>query len=143
MTEDIERIPAFGDYTIQYPFYEPPPDRCTFSASIRYTSDDYWLIMRGENVFNEDGPGFSQWPAEAQVLCGHEEFCGSNFSAGDMYINERASNPDQTGSAKTWLQAGINHHIEKVVSQLRGMDITRHGRRQSSAYRRMISAIRR
>ena len=42
--------------------------------------------MRGEGVLNEDGPGYAQWPANAQLLCGREEFSGSAYPYGDRYI---------------------------------------------------------
>jgi Beta protein len=74
------RIPNFSDYTIQHGEFVEPPERANFSASIRYTSDNYWVIMRGESVFRDDGPGFDQWPANAQLLCARNEYCGPNFS---------------------------------------------------------------
>ena len=41
-----QRLPAFSDYTIQHAVFAEPPERANFSASIRYTSDDHWVIMR-------------------------------------------------------------------------------------------------
>lgn len=112
------RLPTFGDYTIQCPQYDEPPAHANFSASIRYAAHDHWLIMRGEGVFNKKGPGFAQWPAHAMLLREDPDFCGAAFSFGDAYIEERAVHPDRTGSASTWLRAGINHHIVYVLRQL-------------------------
>jgi len=114
---DVKKL-NFGDYTTQHAVYNPPPARANFSASIRYASHNYWVIMRGESVFKDDGPGFDQWPANAQLLCERNEYCGSVFSAGDKYIGEMSTSMDKTGNAGTWLQAGINHHITFVVQQL-------------------------
>lgn len=47
------RKPSFGDYTTQHGIYIPTPERPNFSASIRYTCNDYWVIMRGEGVFHD------------------------------------------------------------------------------------------
>lgn len=52
------RLPAFSDYTIQHANFTEPPERANFSASIRYTSEDHWVIMRGESVFQDNGPGY-------------------------------------------------------------------------------------
>lgn len=111
-------LPVYGDYTIQCPTYSEAPQYANTSASVRYTYENYWVIMRGEGLRNPGGPGYSQYPANAQLLCEREEFCGSTFSSGDRYINDRALNPAKTGNASTWLQAGINHHITFVVRQI-------------------------
>jgi hypothetical protein len=112
------RMPTYGDYTIQHPIFEEPPGRANFSASIRYAAAEHWVIMRGEGVFNVDGPGFGQWPANAQLLCDRPEFCGSTFSSGDSYIHGMGQQTDRTGNAETWLRAGINHHLVLVARQL-------------------------
>jgi len=112
------RLPAFADYTIQHAQFAEPPARANFSASIRYTSDEYWVIMRGESVFQDNGPGFDQWPANAQLLCARSEYSGLSFCEGDRYISQMAAQTLQTGNAETWLRAGINHHITFAVRQL-------------------------
>jgi hypothetical protein len=113
----LERRPTYGDYGIQHALYKEPPERSNPSASIRYTSDDYWVIMRGEGLFNEDGPGNAQYGANAQLLCEREEFCGRSFSYGDKYIHN-LSNGFGTGTPETLLRAGTNHHITFVTDQL-------------------------
>lgn len=74
--------------------------------------------MRGEGLRNEDGPGYAQYPANAELLLGRVEYAGADFSYGDQYIEERASHPEKPGSPVTWLRAGINHHMTFVVSQI-------------------------
>jgi len=118
------RLPAFSDYTIQHAAFSEPPERANFSASIRYTGDDYWVIMRGESVFKDDGPGFAQWPANAQMLCERGEYSGPTFSAGDQYIFQMAAQSLRTGSAETWLRAGINHHVTFVIRQIASLSWT-------------------
>lgn len=112
------RLPAFADYTIQHAQFAEPPERANFSASIRYTSDNCWVIMRGESVFQDNGPGFDQWPANAQMVCARNEYCGPTFSDGDRYISEMAAQTLRTGNAETWLRAGINHHITFAARQI-------------------------
>jgi hypothetical protein len=89
-----------------------------FSASIRYATPTGWLVMRGEGVLNEDGPGYAQWPAHAQLLSEHPEFTGSAYSWGDDFMQQMGSQLEKTGRAKDWLGAGINHHLTMVVNQL-------------------------
>lgn len=114
----VPRIPTYSDYTIQHALYLKRKGQARYSASIRYTSEDHWLIMRGEDVFREDGPGFDQWPAQAILLCGLPEYCTETFSEGDKYIEQMSLQRKQTGNIVTWLLAGFNHHMTFVVRQL-------------------------
>jgi Beta protein len=113
------RIPSFGDYTIQYGVFEEHEGKFfNFSASLRYTSDEYWVVMRGEGVQNEDGAGFKQFPAQAQLLAERSEFRGAQFSFGDQYIYSMGLQFEKSGHAKDWLAATFNHHITFVLWQL-------------------------
>ncbi len=118
LAENLVRKPSFADYGIYHPTYQPPPWFPNFSASIRYTDEEKWIIMRGEGVRNEGGAGFAQYPANAELLCGMPEFRGASFSAGDAYIAAEAGNYAHPGNASTWLQAGFNHHMTMVVRQI-------------------------
>lgn len=113
-----ERQPTFSDYTIQHGIYREPLERANVSASIRYTSHDSWVIMRGKALRSDNGPGSRQYHAEAKVLCGRQEFSGETFSYGDDYIYERSVRSDPPGSPETLLRAGFNHHITFVVRQI-------------------------
>jgi hypothetical protein len=115
----LARRPSFGDYTIQHPVYHEPVAAANVSASIRYTSDDRWVIMRGEGLRNAGSAGHAQYPANAELLCARKEFCGPHFSRGDEYIWRIGSRQDmRTGNPMTWLQAGINHHLTFAARQV-------------------------
>ena len=114
----VPRISNYSDYTIQHASYSNRKGRFHYSASIRYTAENCWVIMRGEDVFRPDGPGFEQWPAQAILLCDLPEYCKEAFSKGDMYIKKMSLQGKQTGNMVTWLTAGINHHMTFVVRQL-------------------------
>ena len=116
------RRPTFGDYTIQHPVYREPPENSNPSASIRYTHSEYWVIMRGEGLCHKGSAGNAQYPAEAQLLCGMDEFCGAGFSSGDQYIQETSQQPNSPGTPYTWLRAGINHHMTFTTSQILELD---------------------
>jgi len=113
-----DRMPIYSDYTIQHARYSRYAGQLRFSASIRYTTDDSWIIMRGEDVFNREGRGFKQYPDWAILLCDLPEYCGETYSSGDKYIKEMSLQTTKTGGAAEWLQAGINHHMTFVVRQL-------------------------
>ena len=118
-------LAGYGDYTIQHGLFEEREGtRVNFSASIRYTGPADWVIMRGEGVFNKGGPGFAQWPANAQLLCERPEFSGEKFSAGDKFIKEMSLQSLNTGGAKEWLTAGIIHHLAYIVDQLNHLNET-------------------
>lgn len=118
--KDLKRPPSFSDYTIQHPIYEEPTGNSNPSASIRYALEDNWLIMRGEGLRNPKGAGFKQYPAQAQLLASQKTFKGAEFSFGDGYIGEKAKDikTKLTGNPKTWLEAGINHHLTLVANQV-------------------------
>lgn len=119
----LPRLPAYGDYTVQHPVFREPGFGLNFSASIRYTAEDAFVVMRGEGVRNDDGPGYAQWPANAMMLCERPEFRGEGFSAGDRYIKEMSAEVEKngsgrTGDAGTWLRAAFNHHLTLTVRQI-------------------------
>jgi hypothetical protein len=114
----IRRKPSFSDYTIQYGRYVEPVENCNPSASIRYTLDDRWLIMRGEGLLNKEGPGGAQYTANAILLRDRAEFYGASFSDGDAYIFEMSNRMDKHGNPRTWIQAGVNHHMTVVCRQI-------------------------
>lgn len=124
---NLIRVPTYGDYTIQHPIYIEPVDDARPSASLRYTRADDTLILRGESLTKDGGGGFKQYPAQAQLLADHPDFQGAEFSYGDTYIREMADKAEQlisqtksggTGNPKTWLCAGINHHMTFLTEQI-------------------------
>lgn len=120
------RLPTFGDFGIYYPKGLPPikgvPD---VSASVRYTVDDKFMVMRGESLKRSEF-GYKQYLAHAVLLNESESFCGRDYSAGDYYIADIAHRYEEllarerggTGGPESWLQAGFNHHFTQVVGQI-------------------------
>lgn len=92
-----------------------------YSASIRYTVENDFVVLRGEGVLNENGPGFDQYNGWAKLLLEMPEYFGASFSAGDHYVAERASNWRSSGNAQTWLQAGFSHHVTATALQVVGL----------------------
>ena len=120
LNERSSLLTAFGDYTIQHPFFEDREGKgSNISPSIRYTCPDGYLIMRGEGVKNKDGPGYEQWLAEATILSEKSEFSGPSFCWGDTFIGDKSREPLNPGSIKDWLAATMNHHLTLVARQIR------------------------
>jgi hypothetical protein len=113
-SKKLKRDPSFSDYTIQHPIYKESLLLFSPSASIRYTLNDEWLVMRGQ----KGKP--AQYLANAQLLSEHPRFFGAGFSFGDAFIVEKGKDlkTKKTGNAKDWLVAGINHHLACTVSQI-------------------------
>lgn len=109
----LARKPSFGDYAILHPIYKESTQFFSPSASIRYTLENEWLVMRGQRG------KFSQYLANAQLLSKMPEFAGERFSYGDAYILEKGKDlRGKPGNATTWLVAGINHHLVFTVNQI-------------------------
>jgi hypothetical protein len=110
------RKPSFGDYAIQHP--EPPeidPRIMRMSASIRYTADTEWLIVKGRNVKTY---GYGQYHDLCRHIVADPRFYGEDFSWGDEYIAECSRGETGTGNATTWRRVGTSHHIKVVCEQI-------------------------
>ena len=107
------RIPAFGDYGINHPARLPVDMRkLKPSASVRYTIDDGWLIIKGPNVRDN---GFGQYRQLCKEVIKSKHYCGRTYSYGDEYIHDCARGAVSTGNLTTWRCVGTNHHLEKVT----------------------------
>jgi Beta protein len=110
----------FGDYAIAHPeIKDLDPRVMLMSASIRYTTPDHWLIVKGRNVRHY---GFDQYFELCQLLVKRDEYVGSAFSWGDRYIADCAEGVQGPGNATTWRKVGTNHHLTLVVKQLASRD---------------------
>lgn len=111
-----ERVPDFGDYGISHP--APPeidPRVMRMSASIRYTLEDGWLVLKGLNVRDY---GFAQYHDLCRNLVRLPEYRGEDFSWGDAYIMKCAERSVGPGNATTWRKVGTNHHLAVVAEQI-------------------------
>ena len=107
------RVPAFGDYCINHPKMLPMDmRRLKPSATIRYTTENEWFIIKGPNV--RDNP-FSQYRGHCRSVTRCANYSGSDFSAGDKYIQNCADGAESTGNLTTWRWVGTNHHLELVA----------------------------
>jgi hypothetical protein len=112
----IPRLPSFGDYAVASPQpSEVDPRIMRPSASIRYTTDDAWLIPKARNLRDF---GFAQFHDICRNLIGRPEYSGPEFSWGDRYIDECANRRVGTGNLTTWRKVGTSHHLACVTHQI-------------------------
>jgi len=108
-----DRRPAFGNYVVAHPETTAVDMRLVKpAASIRYTIDDAWYIVKGLNVRDY---GTAQYVKHCEALVSSGLFAGNSFSAGDEYVRNCAIGKVKPGRLTTWRWVGTNHHIEKTV----------------------------
>lgn len=112
----LPRLPAFGDYAIAHPQpSEVDPRIMRPSASIRYTTSDTWLILKGRNLRDY---GFEEFHEVSRQLIRRSEYSGPEFSWGDRFIQGCAYRRTGTGNLTTWRKVGTSHHLAFVTGQL-------------------------
>ena len=110
------RIPTFGDYGINHKDVPQVDMRLVRpSATIRYTIDDKWFIVKGPNVRDY---GFEQYRNHCRTLATSPYFRGSGFSMGDAYIQNCSLGKEKTGNLSIWRKVGTNQHLEKVAQDI-------------------------
>jgi len=107
------RVPAFGDYCINHPKVLAMDMRqLKPSATIRYTTENEWIIIKGPNVRDNQ---FGQYRAHCRAVTRFADYCGPEFSVGDNYIYDCSIGSASTGNLTTWRWVGTNHHLEFVA----------------------------
>jgi hypothetical protein len=115
-TDKRIRLPTFGDYVINHPNVLNVDMRLVKpAATIRYTIDDAWMIIKGPNVRDH---GYGQYREHCKTLVASSQFLGVDFSYGDEYIANCAIGSAKTGNLSTWRKVGTNHHLTKVIFDL-------------------------
>lgn len=110
------RVPTFGDYAINHPEVSQMDMRLLKPAgTIRYATDDGWLIIKGPNVRDY---GFGQYVNHCKNVMQSPFFPGASFSMADKYILACANGRASTGNLSTWRWVGTNHHVEKVIQDV-------------------------
>jgi hypothetical protein len=110
------RLPAFGDYGISHVQpSEVDPRIMRPSASIRYTTDEAWLVLKGRNLRDY---GYDQFHDVCRFLVGRPEYRGVCFSWGDTYIDDCSGGRVGTGNLSRCRKVGTYHHVQFLVNQL-------------------------
>jgi hypothetical protein len=110
------RLPSFGDYAISHPKVLDMDMRIVKpNATIRFTIDDGWYIVKGKNVRDY---GYEQFHELSEQVLVSRYFRDSPVSWGKEYIRQCARRRAKRGNLAKWLQVGTNHHIMKVIQDI-------------------------
>ncbi len=112
------RLPTFGDYAINHPkVLALDMRKVKPSATIRYTFEGGWYIVKGENVRDKEHGRCKQFRGLSKKVIASKYYCGATYSWGDDYI-QQCANGGKTGNLPMWRQVGTNHHIVKVIQDI-------------------------
>lgn len=117
----LRRLPTFSDCAIQHPAGVEGfnPRTMQGSATIRYTLEDTWLLIKGKGTRTKR-PG-EQFPTLAAKLIYSNlksYFAGSKHCDGCASMKAAADGAPRLGSLQVWRQLGTVHHITKVMQGL-------------------------
>jgi hypothetical protein len=118
----LPRVPTFSDGVIQHPSGVENIDWSMMNppASIRYTTGDQWLRIKGEGIRtklpSEQYPGMATSLVYGTQLSHH--FLGKGHCDGCFGMWCAADGADGYGSLGVWRRLGTVHHITRVIEQL-------------------------
>lgn len=118
---DLRRLPTFSDHAIQHPRGVEgfDPMKMQVSASVRYTLENKWLLIKGEST-RSTAPGLQFPELATRLVYGHlrPHFAGQDHCAGCRSIKAAADGAPRFGSAEAWRRLGTIHHIAVVMQGL-------------------------
>jgi hypothetical protein len=82
------------------------------AASLRYTTEDMLLIVKGIRV-RENGSAL--FPNLLRQLIARPEFAGRAFSRGDGWIEDAAKRDVGPGNPQKWREAATSHHLTLIT----------------------------
>lgn len=121
---NLARLPTYSDYAIQHPLGVEgfDPTIMQVSATVRYTTEQHWLLIKGEST-RSVAPS-SQFPLLAtRLVYGHlqQHFAGAAHCYGCQSIKAAADGASGFGSAGAWRRLGTIHHLTAVMQGLQGL----------------------
>jgi T4 beta protein len=119
------RLPTYSDYAIQHPLGVEGFDLriMQVSATVRYTTDQHWLLVKGEST--RSVVPSSQFPQLAtRLVYGHlqQHFAGPAHCSGCQSIKAAAGGAPGYGSAGVWRRLGTIHHLAVVMQGLQNLN---------------------
>jgi len=112
----VARTPTFSDYAIQHPEpFEADPRVIKPTASLRYTTDAHWLIVKGPDWKKTGSQAFR---TQCKRLMALPEYYGPHHCWGDDYISRCAAGTGSPGNLTTWRRVGTGHHMTVVAGQV-------------------------
>lgn len=120
----MARLPTFGDCAIQHPSGVEGFvfGKMQVSATIRYTTGDQWLLIKGQST--KLVPAKTQFPGLAAGLVSGARaahFRGHSHCSGCQEAAHCAAGGPGKGSPEVWRRIGTGHHLTTVTEQLGGL----------------------
>ncbi len=115
-TDDLPRIPTFGDYGVSAADWGDPynPLVMTPACKIIYATEEDWVMVKGSSVEN----GYEQYRDLAAQVKARGEFLTKDHCQGEEKIIECAAGRGGVGNLETWVTVATRRHIEVVSRQL-------------------------
>lgn len=110
----------FGDFGIAHHDMTEPPGAAMARAnvSVRYTIDDYWIILKGRPTGGPHGqPMAQQYRRHATTLAADPQFGGVPNCWGDQRIQQIAGGA-AGWSRPVWVGISVNRHLSFTVNRL-------------------------
>ena len=116
--QNLPRLPTFSDCAIQHQSGVEGfnPILMQVSASIRYTLEEDWLLIKGEST-RMKAPS-DQFPKLAHRLVYgdlQKYFLGPDHCRGCESMKAAADGAPRLGSAEIWRRLGTIHHVSMVM----------------------------
>jgi len=118
-TLPLPYILHYGDYTTVSPNAAPQGIAWGFPINVRYTLVNDFLVCRGVRTTGFGGVDMDQQLlGHAQSIVGWPTRGPLANVWGDTKIDDIAATTDTPGNLETWVQIGVNRHIERTRQSL-------------------------
>jgi hypothetical protein len=111
----------YADYSTIAPDLTDPPGYVMSRAtvSIRYTIDDYWIVLKGRPITGRHGqPMTGQYRAHARTLVADPNFGGLVGCWADTRIQQIAAGTQSPGGRPQWASYAANRHLSFIANRL-------------------------
>jgi hypothetical protein len=115
--DEGDRLPLYGDYATQPAIYMPSPP-FPGSPSVRYTTAEQFVVLRGRGGYGDRGADYGQYIGHAIYLRDQPYYCDVVPTPGDAYVDRIATRTHGTGNATTWRIASLERHLHVVATQV-------------------------
>jgi hypothetical protein len=118
----VAAVPSidYADFSTITPDLTDPPGYVMARAtvSVRYTIDDYWLVLKGKSTTGKSGqPMTTQYRAHAKTLKAHPAFGGLTGCWGDDRIDQIAGGAVKAGGRPQWASYTASRHLSFIADR--------------------------
>lgn len=109
----------YGDYATVSPGAPPPGISWGYPINVKYTLENEFLVCRGVKTTGPGGVDMDvQLLNHARSIRGFHHRYSLAHCWADGKINRIAAGSESTGNLETWVQIGVNRHLELVRDRL-------------------------